>query len=286
MAFKRNQGKVSIAGIDFSYIREGTGKPILVIGSAVYYSKAFSPELREHVELIFVDLRHFVGSYKPNEEELKRTTFDTFVDDVEALRQKLDLNKVALLGHSIQAQIALRYAVTYPQHLSHIILVDGVPYAFAEYEKEAEDFWEKHASDERKRIFEQNLEQLEAILSSTPENQTFAVIFKTYGPKFWRNPSFDASHLLEGVENSAALDKLREILPTRAEVRQSLKRLKIPTLVVQGKYDFGIPYTIWEDLVSDLDNITFEVLSESSHSPQTEHSETFDPQLISWLADH
>ena len=130
MAFKRNQRKVSIAGIDFSYIREGSGKTILVLGSAVYYSKA-------------------------------------------------------------------------------------------EYEKEAEDYWEKQASNERKRIFEENLE-----------------------------------------------------------------KLKMPTLVVHSRYDYGIPYTIWENLVSDLNNVTFELFSESSHSPQTEHPNNFDPILISWLADN
>ena len=75
MILRRSQDVLSIAGIDFSYIREGSGKPILVLGSAVYYSKAFSSKLREHFELIFVDLRHFIGSYEPAEEELNKITF-------------------------------------------------------------------------------------------------------------------------------------------------------------------------------------------------------------------
>lgn len=52
----------------------------MVIGSAVYYSKAIPSKLREHFELIFVDLRHFVGSYTPTEKELNRISLETFID--------------------------------------------------------------------------------------------------------------------------------------------------------------------------------------------------------------
>ena len=133
-------------------------------------------------------------------------------------------------------------------------------------------------------MLEQNLEQLEATRTTTPENRSFAAIFKAYGPKFWKDPSYDTSYLLEGVENNSALDRLRATLPTRADAGRALGRLKMPALVVHGKYDYGIPYMIWEDLVSDLDNVTFELLPESSHSPQTEHPDDFDPILISWIA--
>ena len=77
----------------------------------------------------------------------------------------------------------------------------------------------------------------------------------------------------------------RTTLPARLEVRRSLERLEMPTLIVHGKYDYGIPYTIWEEMVAGLDHVTFELIDKSGHNPQTEHPDEFDSIFISWLKD-
>lgn len=85
-------GILRLNGVDFRYVREGEGPPIVVIGSSTYYPRAFSPALREHFELIFVDSRHFIPSYQPTEKELESLTLETFADDIEALRTHLRLD--------------------------------------------------------------------------------------------------------------------------------------------------------------------------------------------------
>ena len=137
-------------GVDFHYVREGEGPPIVVIGSSTYYPRAFSPALREYFELIFVDSRHFIPSYQPTEKELESLTLETFADDIEALRTHLAIDKWTVLGHSVHAQIALAYATKYPERTSHLVLVAGVPYSFAELGEVQENFWNKHASQKRK----------------------------------------------------------------------------------------------------------------------------------------
>ena len=57
--------------VDFHYVREGEGPPIVVIGSSTYYPRAFSPALREHFELIFVDSRHFIRHINPQKKSLR-----------------------------------------------------------------------------------------------------------------------------------------------------------------------------------------------------------------------
>jgi proline iminopeptidase len=131
-----SSGTVAVDGVELLYVREGSGKPILVVGSAVYYPRAFSPTLREHFELIFVDWRFFVPSYNPPKEELGNVSLDTFVDDLETVRTALGVDNLSVLGHSIHAQIAIGYARKYPQHISHLILVGGTPYALSEWSKE------------------------------------------------------------------------------------------------------------------------------------------------------
>lgn len=147
--------------------------PILILGSAAYYSKAFSQNLRDHFELIFVDLRHFIPSYKPPEEELEKVTLETFADDVESVRQLLGLNTFAILGHSSNAQIAIRYAAKFPQNTSHLISVCGVPYAFSEFAEEAEQFWARNASKKERQPF---LETLNNLRLCFPQNRSINIL--------------------------------------------------------------------------------------------------------------
>ena len=56
---------ISVNGIKLSYAIEGSGIPCLVIGSAIYYPRTFSQELRQHFKFIFADERGFVPTDTP-----------------------------------------------------------------------------------------------------------------------------------------------------------------------------------------------------------------------------
>ncbi len=52
-------------GFDLAYRIEGEGAPILVIGSAVYYPRLFSSDIKQKYQWVFVDHRGFA---KPKRE--------------------------------------------------------------------------------------------------------------------------------------------------------------------------------------------------------------------------
>jgi proline iminopeptidase len=121
------KGTVTVDGCELTYVREGHGPSMVVIGSAIHYQKAFLHRLRQHVDLIFADGRHVVPSYAPASDALQRLTLDTFADDVEVIRPHVGVDRMAVLGHSVHAQIALAYARKYAHRTSHRILIGGVP---------------------------------------------------------------------------------------------------------------------------------------------------------------
>jgi proline iminopeptidase len=276
-------GTVNVDGCELTYVREGHGPSILVIGSANYYQKTCSPRLRQHFDLIFTDARHVVPGYAPGSDALQQLTLDTFADDVEAIRQHLGVDRIAVLGHSVHAQIALAYARKYAPQTSHLILVSGVPYAMAEFAEEAQRFWQEHASPERKAIFETNVKDLAARLAAAPATRSFAVTYCAHGPLYWAEPAYDAAPFLEGLENGPAFDWLFALLPSRADVRRALEHILVPSLLVLGRLDFAVPYGLWEELIAGLDHFTYVLLPEDSHNPHAESPERFDPELIAWL---
>lgn len=63
-------------------------------------------------------------------------TIDHFIDDIEAVRQHFDLDKVILMGGSYGAMAAVGYAIKHGGHLEKLILLAGAPsYKFLETAK-------------------------------------------------------------------------------------------------------------------------------------------------------
>ena len=278
-------GVVRRGGVSFRYVREGTGPPIVVIGSSTYYPRAFSSSLRERFELIFVDSRHFIPSYQPTDEELQNVTLETFADDVEALRDHLAIERWTVLGHSVHAQLALAYAKKYPDRTSRLILIAGVPYSFAELGQVQDRFWADHASEERKKQHEANRHAIGSALSTAPESRYFAVNYIGDAAKWWADPTYDSMPLWEGVETGPAFGRLFQLIPARTEMRGILESIQVPTLLILGKLDYGVPHATWEELIGELPSWSYVLLPADSHNPQTEAPERFDRELVRWMSD-
>ena len=240
--------------------------------------------------MYFIDSRHFIPSYTPSENELESFTLSTWAGDIEKIRKELKLKEITLIGHSVHAQIVMEYAHQYPESLSRLVLIGGGPYASsAEFRELKDALWEKGADENRKKILEHNLAKRDSLLSKSPPNEHFAIMYDLNAPLYWMNPAFDASDLLNGIRTSPmVLEKLFSVLSKKEEVIPKLKDLNIPSLVVHGKLDFGIPYTAWEQLLSEVNNeyITYSLIENASHNPQTEEisAKEFDEVLTSWIS--
>ncbi len=281
------EGMVEIDGYKLKYIRSGKGNPIIVIGSSEYYSKAFSKDLENRFELIFIDSRHFVADCNPTGEDLAKIDLSTFSSDIEEIRKHLGINKFGLIGHSIHAQIAIDYAVSYPNNVEELIIIGGVPYSFSELGDLQTELWNSEASEERKSIAVANQEKLNKVMDSTVADREFAVSYHYNAPQYWANPNYDASKLLDGLRTCpAAFGKLFTSVPSKGEVIQKLKKLSTPTLLILGKLDFVIPYKAWEELINDKTNFEYVLMENASHNPHTEETtqNEFDKYLMEWIS--
>lgn len=280
------EGTIEIEGFALNYIRRGTGIPVMVIGSAYHYSKAFSKELESKFDLIFIDSRHFSPNCNPGQGMLDSITLATFSEDVETIRKQLGLSKVGILGHSIHAQIAMDYAVNHSDNMDFLILVGGVPYKMSELAEHQESYWESDASEQRKAIFSANMEALGKFYDSIPENEQFAVLYDYSAPKYWIDPEYDASELLDSLRTCPpVMARLFASIPSKKEMNEKLNQFSVPTLVILGKLDFGIPYHTWDELLSGHSEIDLILMENASHNPHAEGStaQSFDRHLIDWI---
>lgn len=281
MSTQHTVGTLPVDGFDLSYRIEGTGRDALVIGSTVYYPRTFSQHLREHLRLVFMDHRGFgqpTAPYSNESFELER-----LVDDVEALRQALRLDKIVVIGHSGHGYMALEYAKKYPQHVSHVVLIalspDSTPESFAA----ADQYLEDSVCPERKSRLARNMALLGADIEADP-NHRFIHYSLRSGARIWYEPAFDARPLWADVEPVPEMfDYVWGKLFPRLDITVGLDRLTMPVWLGLGRYDFWNPPHLWNPVRGQFRDLRLRVFEQSGHTPQYEQPEAFDRELLAWL---
>src|SRR5271157_874356 len=122
--FPVQDGFVDSHGALIYYMSVGRGAPLMIVhggpgASHDYFLPYLLPLMRSN-RLVFIDER---GSGKSSKmDDPKQYTVANMVEDIEAVRQALNLGKMSLLGHSFGGVLAQAYAFKYQQNLSHLIL--------------------------------------------------------------------------------------------------------------------------------------------------------------------
>ncbi len=279
-------GSIAVDGGKLNYVIEGSGIPCLVVGSSIYYPRTFSQELRKHFKFIFMDLRHFAPS--DDSLEIDKISLATYADDIEHVRKTLGLGQICIMGHSMHSLMAFEYACKYPENTSHVIMIGIFPVGFTEGAKAGNEFWEADASDERKMILKKNWEQIpqEEMKKLTP-SEALIKTYVTNSPMYWYDPSYDGSWIWEGVEaNTDVFNHIAINVLSNYDITESLPRLKAPVFLGLGRYDYVVPYTLWDGVKEKFTNLSYHLFEKSGHTPQLEEPDLFDQKLIDWIKSH
>jgi pimeloyl-ACP methyl ester carboxylesterase len=111
-------------GTMLAYHRLGEGHPLICLPGGPMIASAYLGDLgglSTHRELVRLDLRGTGDSAVPVDQTSYRC--DRLVDDVEALREHLGLDRIDLLGHSAGANLAVAYAARYPDRIDRLALI-------------------------------------------------------------------------------------------------------------------------------------------------------------------
>ncbi|ANK71776.1 MULTISPECIES: alpha/beta hydrolase [Ensifer] len=280
--FVSEAGSLGAGPFDLGYRIEGSGTPLLVIGSAAYYPRTFSQALREKLRLIFIDHRGFAPArtnYAAGD-----IGFETVLDDIERMRAHLGLERFAILGHSGHGYMALEYAKRHPERVSHVIMVGTGPSHSARHMALADRIWEETVSPTRKAIFAREMAKLGDDITARPEERFKALLIRL-GAKSWHQPDFDATTLWRDVTaNNAVFDHLWGEVFRDINIRKGLNRLAAPVLLALGRSDYLVaPAFSWDEYRADFTNLTVRLFEQSGHTPQLEESDLFDEALLSFL---
>jgi proline iminopeptidase len=292
-AVSARSGSIQAGASTLRYKVEGSGTPVLVPGSATYYPRTFSRALRRVLTLAFTDLRHFAeatpgGPAVP----VADLDLDTYLEDMDRLRDAVGFHRCVVLGHSHHGCLALEYAKRYPERVTHVVMVGAPPVGVRPTMEAGEAYWVAHASEERKAVLRRNGDALAPdVLAKMSPAEAVVARYVAAGPRYWRDPTYDASWLWRDVPmDMDALAAFKELFVSY-QATWDPARLQAPVLVVMGRHDYVVPPTLWDDalpgpgVVAGPGNVTYRVLEKSGHTPQLEEPRAFDELLLEWLWD-
>jgi proline iminopeptidase len=131
-ALAPGEHRFAVDGINIWYRVAGKpeGVPVVFLhGGPGEGSQAFQavggPELEKTQRIVYLDQRGAGRSNRPKDS--RYYSIALLVDDIEALRLRLGVPKIVVLGHSFGTILALEYARRYPDHAAAVVLAAAVP---------------------------------------------------------------------------------------------------------------------------------------------------------------
>ena len=263
----------------------GNGYPLLLMhgGPSLDHTSLLHLEpLADQFTLVFYDHR---CNGRSAGVDVTSMTMENLTADADALRQELGYEKWAVLGHSFGGQVALEYALRYPQNLSQLVLMDtgGDQWWVNQNSPEllAKRGFSPSAVKAARRFYNGQLtpKQVTPTIMKFGEAYFYrltildvpAVVHEMlFGPKTVRRPEalvFGYGQMLQGW---SVMDRLSEI--------------HVPTLVIAGRYDFLFPPEHQAILADRLPQARLELVECAGHNPQMEQPDVTINALRSFLA--
>ena len=277
--FVAEEGFVDAHGVLIYYKALGRGQPLIVLhggpgASHDYFLPYLLPLVRRN-RVIFIDERGSGRSQKL--ENPSAYTIENMAEDVEAVRQGLELGKISLLGHSCGGVLAQAYALKYPENLTHLILCS----TFHSTKKMNEVFKkmkDKMAPDLRARIekmekaglfghgkeYEKNRYISEYMVAAWGEGY-FPYLYQNhpdpnYDPNSNGNFAWDLYREMWGSNGEFVIDGNM----TSVEYTDRLSSIKVPTLIIVGDHDECDP-SLSQEMHEKIVGSNLVILPKSGH---------------------
>src|SRR6202790_2710399 len=194
-------------------------------------------------------------------------SMDAQVADLEAIRNALALERIAVLGDSYGGMIAMAYAAAHPEHVSHLILSDSpapswktmvhlLPEVFPDREEQGEAEGKKLAADPEAAAQAGLVNHMRMMFYSPEMCDTYVAHMGDLG-------------FVPAV--GGAVQKATENL----DLTPKLASFHFPTLVITGRYDLNVaPLTAWR-MAHAIPGARLVFFEKSGHLPAYEEPEKY-----------
>ena len=216
------------------------------------YKEHVGPALAEVAQVVYLDLR---GAGRSDWSSPEHWTMETWVDDLEAFFDALELERPVLLGTSTGGVIALVHAARHPDRVERLVLVSTVArYVHTRSIAEFDRIGGPEAGEVAARYF------------SDPTEAHFAEFLRVCVPLYTHNPI--SPDTIARLEMNMALVAHWDRTGARSyDLREEAARVQCPTLVLAGDDDPSTTISGVDELVTALPTglVRYEHFADTGH---------------------
>ncbi len=270
---------VTSDGVKLSYIRQGSGRPIVLLHGSSQCAEEFKYQiepLSARYDVIAFDQRSHGESQKVSYGlKISRLSKDLY-----EFLNELGLNDVALLGHSMGASVIWCYIDLFgPERLSKIILVDQSPFLTSDPHWTQQELVDSGAIFTAQQVFD----TVAALRSKEAEQMTRWLIDRMV-------TEHATSELKEWIAQ-CNLKMPRDLAAAliynnrHTDWRDLIPRINLPTLIISGRASV-IPWKSQEWIHGQIKGSQFEVFEEAEggrHFMFIENPEKFNRLITEYL---
>jgi pimeloyl-ACP methyl ester carboxylesterase len=279
-------GTVPASGTELSYLRIGEGAPLVIIPGGPRFGFAHLrptlDALANGREVIYVDER---GSGSSPAGDLDSISTAGTLTDIDVLLDSLELEQVALAGHSLAAHMVALYAATRPERVRALVLFNPAPPFAPEHREE-------FGAQMKSRRTPQDADEMQRVESS-PEFEAGDVAAVEHYYQLLYVPFFN--------DRDVALSTQYRLTENRTKNRDTAKRIfadfgehalpmklgsiTCPTLVVHGERD-PVPVASSSAIADAIPQGELAVVHGANHYGFLESPETVLAVVEPFLAAH
>jgi proline iminopeptidase len=269
------------ASIYYEVIAGGQGTPIIVVNGGPGFDHGYmsaSPAwkgLAQKRPIVFYDQRGTgrSGPLKPDQS----CTLDDQISDLEALRAHLGYDRADFIGHSWGGFLSMAYAAKYPQHISHLTLVDSVPAKWSEIKPIYDQVFPEAAA----RRDELNAQAQKGVAGARDK------VWRDFLGMLFYSPEKRAEFLSGFSAETISEDILHRISQEaiKVDLEPRVREFNFRAMVLNGRFDTDVTPEAALKLSGQIPQCAFHVFERSGHFPFLEEPDEFAALMENFLAD-
>ncbi len=235
--------------------------------------------LSEYCQLIYIDDRNCGLS---DHIDYTTNSIRQNVEDIEALREYLGLDKVFVLGHSYGGIKAQYYAAHHPEHLYGAMIITTMPCAEDYAVERVLKNIRKFGTEEQYEIYKSYSAGKDGITAE----QFMEVMLPLYhGKGKFRDPEMreESKHVVYNTELNIFQNHNELLDPDRFNLIPDLKKVDLPCVVIAGERDFICDADANRDIAEAIPGCEFHLIKDGSHEVFADYPEIVFPILRDFI---